>query len=87
MTPTAGGGLGVGGGVYGNQGYSMSTPAFGATATSPGLTYEMATAEQVEGWERYGRYGEEREEARPHYAPTVSTELGERDVAPPPYVP
>ncbi|EMD69961.1 hypothetical protein COCSADRAFT_32607 [Bipolaris sorokiniana ND90Pr] len=88
MTPTAGGGLGVGGGVYGNPGYSMSTPAFGATATSPGLTYEMATAEQVEGWERYEGYGrEEREEATPHYASTVSTELGERDVAPPPYVP
>ncbi|EUC44843.1 hypothetical protein COCMIDRAFT_97111 [Bipolaris oryzae ATCC 44560] len=80
------GGHGVGGGVYSNAGYSMSTPAFGATATSPGLTYEMATAEDVEGWERYG-YRREGEHDRPHYAPTVSTELGERDVAPPPYVP
>ncbi|EMD86225.1 hypothetical protein COCC4DRAFT_193326 [Bipolaris maydis ATCC 48331] len=89
ITPTAGAALGVATGtVYGNHGYSMSTPAFGATATSPGLTYEMATPEQVEGWERYGAYGrEDRDEARPHYAPTVSTELGERDVAPPPYVP
>lgn len=40
----------------------MSTPAFGATATSPGLTYEMATAEQVEGWERYEGYGREERE-------------------------
>ncbi|KAH6049574.1 hypothetical protein HBI54_056890 [Parastagonospora nodorum] len=78
-------------GVYGNAGFSVSTPAFGATATSPGgLTYTMGTAEEAYGahsvddnWEAYGHSGT----ARPHYAPTeASTQLGERD-PPPPYTP
>ncbi|KAH4861673.1 hypothetical protein HBH75_026640 [Parastagonospora nodorum] len=59
-------------GVYGNAGFSVSTPAFGATATSPD-----------DNWEAYGYSGT----ARPHYAPTeASTQLGERD-PPPPYTP
>jgi hypothetical protein len=78
-------------GVYGNAGFSVSTPAFGATATSPGgLTYTMGTAEQAYGsqsiddnWETYAHPSS----SQPHYAPTeASTQLGERD-PPPPYVP
>lgn len=77
-------------GVYGNAGFSVSTPAFGATPTSPGLTYTMGTAEQVYGghsvddnWETYAHPSN----GRPHYAPTeASTQLGERD-PPPPYAP
>ncbi|EOA87547.1 hypothetical protein ACJQWK_08693 [Exserohilum turcicum] len=79
-------------GLYANAGYSVSTPAFGATPTSPGLTYEMATgdhdvfghAAHDDNWDSYPHaYGAG---ARPYYAPTVSTELGERE-PPPPYVP
>ena len=77
-------------GIYGNAGYSVSTPAFGATPTSPGLTYEMATGSQGgaghtidDNWETYGNANGG---GAPHYAPTVSTELGERD-PPPPYTP
>lgn len=71
--------------VYGNAGFSVSTPAFGATPTSPSLTYVMATEHDGrhtidDNWEAYGHDG------RPHYAPTVSTQLGERD-PPPPYTP
>jgi hypothetical protein len=58
----------------------MSTPAFGASPTSPALTYVMATEQDVGGrhttddnWETYG-HGD----GRPHYAPTVSTDLGEK---------
>jgi hypothetical protein len=77
-------------GVYGNAGFSVSTPAFGATPTSPGLTYTMATAQQAlaghsvdDNWETY----EHSVDGRPHYAPTeASTQLGERD-PPPPYAP
>jgi hypothetical protein len=72
-------------GIYGNAGFSVSTPAFGATPTSPGLTYEMATAQTVDdNWETYG-HGHGGGGAL-HYAPTVSTELGEQD-PPPPYAP
>lgn len=69
---------------YGNARFAASTPAFGATPTSPGLRYEMATTEyRVDEW-----YASSGGEASPHYAPTVSTELGERDMPPPPpYVP
>lgn len=73
--------------VYGNNGFSVSSPAFGATPTSPSLTYVMATEQDMAGrhtvddnWETYGR------NERPHYAPSVSTDLGERD-PPPPYMP
>ncbi|CAG5155883.1 uncharacterized protein ALTATR162_LOCUS3882 [Alternaria atra] len=77
-------------GVYGNSGFSVSTPAFGATPTSPGLTYEMASGHEGgagqtvdDNWETYGHgHGG----GGLHYAPTVSTELGERD-PPPPYAP
>jgi hypothetical protein len=77
-------------GVYGTPGFSVSTPSFGATPTSPGLTYTMATTEQVYGghsiddnWETYAHPSN----GQPHYAPTeASTQLGERD-PPPPYVP
>jgi hypothetical protein len=76
-------------GVYGNAGFSVSTPALGATPTSPSLTYTMATGEQGLGrhtiddnWETYEHSGN----GQPHYAPTVSTQLGERD-PPPPYMP
>ncbi|CAO2650157.1 Nn.00g014490.m01.CDS01 [Neocucurbitaria sp. VM-36] len=67
--------------VYGNAGFSVSTPAFGATPTSPPLTYAMATGHEGghtvdDNWETYEH----------HYAPTVSTQLGERD-PPPPYAP
>jgi hypothetical protein len=76
-------------GIYGNAGFSVSTPAFGATPTSPGLVYEMATGHESgagqsvdDNWETYGHaHG-----GGLHYAPTVSTELGERD-PPPPYTP
>jgi hypothetical protein len=73
-------------GVYGNAGFSVSTPAFGATPTSPGLTYELAAGQTVDdNWETYGHgHGDGGEGL--HYAPTVSTELGERD-PPPPYMP
>jgi hypothetical protein len=72
-------------GIYGNAGFSVSTPAFGATPTSPGLTYEIATAQTVDdNWETYG-HGHGGGGAL-HYAPTVSTELGEQD-PPPPYAP
>ncbi|KAL5118773.1 hypothetical protein ACEQ8H_003276 [Pleosporales sp. CAS-2024a] len=77
-------------GVYGNAGFSVSTPSFGATRTSPGgLTYTMATADQVHGgyaaddWETHGHAGHRLS----HYAPTeASTQLGEHD-PPPPYAP
>jgi hypothetical protein len=70
-------------GVYANAGFSVSTPAFGATPTSPGLTYEMTTAHTVDdNWETYGHGAG----GALHYAPTVSTQLGERD-PPPPYAP
>jgi hypothetical protein len=77
-------------GVYGNAGFSVSTPAFGATPTSPGLTYTMATSHNGfsghstdDNWETYDHHVGE----RPVYAPTeASTQLGERD-PPPPYTP
>lgn len=77
-------------GVYGNAGYSVSTPAFGATPTSPGLTYTMGTGQTGfaghstdDNWETYDHHVGE----RPVYAPTeASTQLGERD-PPPPYTP
>ncbi|RMZ73444.1 hypothetical protein GMOD_00007953 [Pyrenophora seminiperda CCB06] len=77
-------------GPYGNAGFAMSTPAFGATPTSPGLTYEMAgeqaySAGHTAGhdWETY-RYDHGHGHQRPPYAPTVSTELGEYEGPPPP---
>ena len=77
-------------GIYGNAGYSISTPALGATPTSPALTYFMATEQQAWGghtvddnWETYQHPAG----GRPSYAPTeASTQLGERD-PPPPYMP
>ncbi|KAF2832666.1 hypothetical protein CC86DRAFT_92608 [Ophiobolus disseminans] len=77
-------------GIYGNAGFSVSTPAFGATPTSPGLTYTMATEEQAwrghsvdDNWETY----QHPPGGQPHYAPTVaSTQLGEHD-PPPAYTP
>jgi hypothetical protein len=77
-------------GVYGHAGFSVSTPALGATPTSPGLTYTFATSPQTyqghstdDNWETYAHHSDE----RPHYAPTeASTQLGEQD-PPPPYMP
>jgi hypothetical protein len=74
-------------GVYGNAGFSVSTPALGATPTSPSLTYTMGseangTQTVDDNWETY----QHPNNSPPHYAPTVSTELGERE-APPPYTP
>ncbi|KAI8930919.1 hypothetical protein NX059_011934 [Plenodomus lindquistii] len=72
--------------VYGNAGFSMSSPAFGATPTSPPLTYEMATS-PVDGYtseEHWERYGDDNRMSG--YAPTESTQLGELG-PPPPYVP
>ncbi|EDU40803.1 repeatdomain containing protein [Pyrenophora tritici-repentis] len=78
-------------GPYGNAGFSVSTPAFGATPTSPGLTYEMAGDQAYSAghtanhdWETY-RYEHGHQGAA--YTPTVSTELGEYDAPPPPYRP
>jgi hypothetical protein len=78
-------------GVYGNAGFSVSTPAFGATPTSPALTYTIGTGQQALGghsvddnWETYQRPSNN---AHANYAPTeASTQLGERD-PPPPYAP
>ncbi|KAH7383935.1 hypothetical protein BKA66DRAFT_463125 [Pyrenochaeta sp. MPI-SDFR-AT-0127] len=72
--------------VYGNAGFSVSSPAFGATPTSPPLTYTMATGLEPrqtidDNWETYGDGNR-----TSHYAPTVSTQLGEQD-PPPPYTP
>jgi hypothetical protein len=77
-------------GIYGNAGFSMSTPAFGATPTSPGLTYTMATGHEGlhtvdDNWETYG-HGRGAGAGGLHYSPTVSTQLGELD-PPPPYTP
>jgi hypothetical protein len=77
-------------GVYGNAGYSVSTPALGATPTSPALTYTMGTSQEAhaafttdDNWETYDHRGQ----SRLSYAPTeASTQLGERD-PPPPYTP
>jgi hypothetical protein len=77
-------------GIYGNAGYSVSTPALGATPTSPALTYTMGTNQQAyaghstdDNWETYDHPGHE----RLSYAPTeASTQLGDRD-PPPPYTP
>lgn len=78
-------------GPYGNAGFSMSTPAFGATPTSPDLAYEMADDQAYSAghtahhdWETYSY---EHGGSAPHYAPTVSTELGECEPPPPPYRP
>lgn len=73
--------------VYGNAGFSISSPSFGATPTSPPLTYIMATTPQEwhsvdDNWETYGH-----SERQSLYAPTVSTQLGEREPPPPPYTP
>lgn len=77
--------------VYGNAGFSVSSPAFGATPTSPPVTYTMATSPQGwhsvdDNWETYSHGNRQSQ-----YAPTVSTQLGEREApppyAPPPYVP
>ncbi|KAH9878162.1 hypothetical protein J1614_003379 [Plenodomus biglobosus] len=72
--------------VYGNAGFSVSSPAFGATPTSPPLTYEMATSPvggytSDHNWEQYGNSNRTSD-----YAPTESTQLGEQD-PPPPYAP
>ncbi|KAF2133723.1 hypothetical protein P153DRAFT_380911 [Dothidotthia symphoricarpi CBS 119687] len=71
---------------YGNVGFSVSTPALGATPTSPSATYVIGAGHDSEGrytvddnWETY--------EHGHRYAETdASTELGERD-PPPPYAP
>ncbi|KAF3007666.1 hypothetical protein E8E13_009011 [Curvularia kusanoi] len=74
---------------YGNSAFSASSPAFGATPTSPPIRYVMAperretyhTAEN--SWEAF-EGGNHRVSA---YAPTeASTQLGEHD-PPPPYLP
>ncbi|KAF2630518.1 hypothetical protein BU25DRAFT_408441 [Macroventuria anomochaeta] len=75
---------------YGNAAFSVSSPAFGATPTSPPISYGMAPDAGVGGrhtvndnWETYehGAHGYSA------YAPTeASTQLGERD-PPPPYAP
>jgi hypothetical protein len=75
---------------YGNAAFSVSSPAFGATPTSPPISYVMAPEAGTEvrhtvddNWETY-EHGAHRYSA---YAPTeASTQLGERD-PPPPYVP
>lgn len=72
---------------YGNPGFTVSTPAFGATPTSPPVTYVMSTDYEMAGrntvddnWEAYG--------SENRYAETiVSTELGEAGPPPPPYTP
>lgn len=75
---------------YGNAAFSVSSPAFGATPTSPPISYVM-TPEGGTGvhhtvddnYETY-EHGAYRYSA---YAPTeASTQLGERD-PPPPYAP
>lgn len=73
---------------YCNAAFSVSSPAFGATQTSPPISYVMASDARMAGhavdnvWvshEHEGRYSA--------YAPTeASTQLGERD-PPPPYMP
>jgi hypothetical protein len=80
-------------GVYGNPGFSISTPALGATPTSPGLTYTFATSPQAYGghstddnWETYGHHGHVGDARLSHAPTTASTQLGERD-PPPPYMP
>ncbi|KAF9697495.1 hypothetical protein EKO04_004084 [Ascochyta lentis] len=75
---------------YGNSAFSVSSPAFGATPTSPPVSYVMATDSGMGGthtvddnWETY-EHGAHRHST---YAPTeASTQLGERD-PPPPYMP
>ncbi|KAF3041333.1 hypothetical protein E8E12_006600 [Didymella heteroderae] len=72
---------------YGNAAFSVSSPAFGATATSPPISYFMGPQggghSIDEDWEPY-EHGAQRYSA---YAPTeASTQLGERD-PPPPYAP
>lgn len=75
---------------YGNTAFSVSSPAFGATPTSPPISYVVMPESGLEGrhtvddnWETY-EHGPQRHSA---YAPTeVSTQLGERD-PPPPYMP
>lgn len=75
---------------YGNAAFSVSSPAFGATPTSPPISYVMAPEGGVGGrhtiddnWETY----EHEVHRYSAYAPTeASTHLGERD-PPPPYAP
>lgn len=75
---------------YGNAAFSVSSPAFGATPTSPPINYVMAPDAGAGGrhtvddnWETY-EHGAYRHSG---YAPTeASTQLGERD-PPPPYAP
>lgn len=72
---------------YGNPGFSVSTPAFGATPTSPPVTYVMGADYDMTGrntvddsWVAYGSEG--------RYAESIaSTELGEAGPPPPPYMP
>ncbi|CBY01336.1 hypothetical protein IAQ61_003163 [Plenodomus lingam] len=72
--------------LYGNPSFSMSSPAFGATPTSPPLTYELATS-PVDGYTNGDRWEASGDDSRTSdYAPTVSTQLGEQD-PPPPYAP
>jgi hypothetical protein len=72
---------------YGNAAFSVSSPALGATPTSPPTRYVMAPQGGShtidDNWETYG-HEEDRYSA---YAPTeASTQLGERG-PPPPYAP
>ena len=74
---------------YSNPSFSVSSPAFGATPTSPPIRYVMGTDELGgrhtidDNWETYDFNAP----TNTNYAPTVaSTQLGEHD-PPPPYVP
>ncbi|KAJ8116206.1 hypothetical protein OPT61_g2318 [Boeremia exigua] len=75
---------------YGNAAFSVSSPAFGASLTSPPVNYVVGHQESMGGHymvddnlETY-EHGAQRYSA---YAPTeASTQLGERD-PPPPYAP
>lgn len=74
---------------YNNAAFSVSSPAFGATQTSPPISYVMGPGNAMTGpavddcWDSH-EHGDRR---RTGYAPTeASTQLGERD-PPPPYVP
>jgi hypothetical protein len=75
---------------YSNPSFSVSSPAFGATPTSPPIQYVMGTDDRLGGrqtvddnWETY----DFNPHPNAHYTPTVaSTQLGEHD-PPPPYVP
>lgn len=72
---------------YGNAAFSVSSPAFGATRTSPPISYMIAPDGGAEGYQTIDDNYETYAYRNSAYAPTeVSTQLGERD-PPPPYAP